>query len=204
MATVTITSIVEGHGEKTGLPKLLYRIAYQHSIWDFRATEPRRIARGSLIRPGGIENAVAAEANRVSGPGGLLVLLDADDDCPAELGPALLARAQAARPDKSVAVVLPKREFEAWFIASASSLGGHCGLPHGLEIPGDPEAIRDAKGWIEDRRTDGLQYSPTVDQALLGSAFDIDLARKTAPSLDKFCREVEALLGVPTARKDRS
>lgn len=201
MAEVTIASIVEGHGERAGLPKLLYRIAHQHAIWDFRATQPHRVPRGSLIVTGGIERAVAAEARRVPGQGGVLVLLDADDDCPAQLGPALLARAQLARPDKLVSVVLPKREFEAWFIASASSLGGHCGLPDNLQVPADPEGIRDAKGWIEDCRMDGLQYVPTVDQAMLGSAFDIELGRKHAPSLDKFCREVEALLGITSSRE---
>lgn len=197
MAAVTIASIVEGHGEVTGLPKLLYRIAGQLSIWDLRVPVPRQMPRDSLIAAGGIERAVAAEARHVSAAGGVLVLLDADDDCPAGLGPSLLARARSARPDKPVAVVLPKREFEAWFLAAAASLGGQCGLPDGLAAPDDPEGIRDAKGWLTRHRTDNLRYSPTVDQAALGSAFDMDQARKAAPSFDKFCRDVEMLLGVP-------
>jgi hypothetical protein len=93
------------------------------------------------------------------------VLLDADDDCPAELGSSLLARARSARPDKPVAEVLPKQEFEAWFLAAAASLGGRCGLPDGLTTPDDPEGIRDAKGWLTERRIDSLRYSPTADQA---------------------------------------
>jgi hypothetical protein len=149
-----------------------------------------------LIKAGGIERAVAAEASRVGSLGGVLVMLDADDDCPAQLGPSLLARAQAARPDKLLSVVLPKIEFEAWFIAAAGSLGGTCGLPDGLQVPSNPEGIRNAKGWLSDHRADGLKYSPTVDQAKLASAFDLEQARKGAPSFDKFCRDVEALLGV--------
>lgn len=202
MAPVTIASVVEGHGEVTGLPKVLYRIARQLSIPGLQVPRPYRFSRGSLIKAGGIERAVAAEANRVSGSGGVLVVLDADDDCPAQLGPSLLARAQAARPDKLVSVVLPNIEFEAWFIAAAGSLGGKCGLPDGLEVPDNPEGIRDAKGWLTARRTDGLQYSPTVDQATLASAFDLEQARKIAPSFDKFCRDVENLLGVASRNSD--
>jgi hypothetical protein len=127
-----------------------------------------------MIVDGGIERAVDAEARRVGATGGVLVLLDADDDCPAHLGPSLLARARSSRPDKLVSVVLPKREFEAWFIAAAPSLAGRCGLPDDLETPDDPESIRDAKGWLTRRRTDGLRYKETIDQAALGSAFDME------------------------------
>jgi hypothetical protein len=133
---------------------------------------------------------------RVGSAGGVLVLLDADDDCPADLGPRLLARARHARPDKQVSVVLPKSEFETWFVAAAPSLSGHCGLPDGLETPTNPEAIRDAKGWIGSRRKDGHGYTPTIDQPKLASVFDMAQARTGAPSFDKFCREVESLLGV--------
>lgn len=198
MATVTIACIVEGQGEVTALPKVLYRIASQFSVGDLRVPTPHRIPRGSLIVPGGIERAVSADANRVTAAGGVLVLLDADDDCPAELGSALLARARTARSDKPIAVVLPKQEFEAWFLAAAASLGGRCGLPDGLTAPNEPEAIRDAKGWLTERRIDSLRYSPTADQAALASVFDMQQARKSAPSFDKFCREVEVLLGVAT------
>jgi Domain of unknown function (DUF4276) len=192
---VIIASVVEGQGEVTGLPKLLYRIAHQFSISDLRVPTPFRVPRGSLIAAGGIERAVDAQARRVDTAGGVLVLLDADDDCPANLGPSLLARARKARPDKLVSVVLPKREFEAWYLAGAASLGGRCGLPNNLVVPEDPEAIRDAKGWLTRQRTDGLRYKPTADQATLGSAFDIEQARR-APSFDKFRRDVEKLLGV--------
>jgi hypothetical protein len=96
-------------------------------------------------------------------------------------------------------VVLPKREFEGWFLAAAASLGGRCGLPDDLVAPENPEAIRDAKGWLTQRRTDGLSYQPTVDQASLGSVFDMEEARKGAPSFDKFRREVEKLLGIDAA-----
>jgi hypothetical protein len=144
---VTIACVVEGHGEVPGLPKLLHRIARGQSIPDLRTPPPFRRNRGSLVRLGGIEAAVKAMAQQISEDGGVLVVLDADDDCPADLGPALLRRAQDARPDVRVSVVLANKEFEAWFLAGASSLAGHHGFPGDLASPDKPESIRDAKGW---------------------------------------------------------
>ena len=90
--------------------------------------------RGVVVAPGGIEREV--ESNSWVGPsGGILVLLDADDDCPAELAPTLLNRARSARPDCRVSVVLANREFEAWFLASAQSLAGRFGFPADIEAP---------------------------------------------------------------------
>jgi hypothetical protein len=150
------------------------------------------------VIPGGIEAAVRAQAQRVGEAGGVLVVLDADDDCPADLGPALLRRAQDARPDVRVSVVLANKEFEAWFLAGASSLAGHHGFPGDLAPPDRPESIRDAKGWLSEHRPHGPPYKPTVDQAPLASAFDMKQAREASRSFDKFCREVEFLL---TARR---
>jgi hypothetical protein len=65
MTSVTIACIVEGHGEITGLPKLLFRIAHDFSIWDLYVPRPYRVPRGSLLVAGGIERAVSAESNRV-------------------------------------------------------------------------------------------------------------------------------------------
>lgn len=192
---VTIACVTEGHGEVTALPKLLHRIAQEHAVWNLDVPEPFRRNRGSLVAPGGVEKAVQAMAHRVGSAGGVLVLIDADDDCPAEWGPDLLGRASRARSDIPVSVVLANREFEAWFLAAAPPLAGRCGLGE-VVAPDDAEQIRGAKEWLSRRRTDGGRYSPTVDQAPLASYFDLKMARAGSPSFDKFCREVEVLLGV--------
>jgi hypothetical protein len=155
-----------------------------------------RIPRGKITIAGGIERAVAAEALRVSGTGGVLVLLDADDDCPAEYGPLLLARAMAARPDKQVSVVLANREFEAWFLAAAPSLAGQFGFPGEFPRPHNPETPRDCKGLLTKARPRGQPYKETVDQAPLTSAFDLKMAREHSDSFDKFYREISRLLGI--------
>src|SRR4051812_40708402 len=119
MEQITIASIVEGEGEVSGLPVLLRRIAAEMDVWDLTVPKPYRVPRSRLVKPDILSNAVSATAERVGARGGVLVLADADDDCPATLGPSLLSVAQTARPDRVVVVVLPNREFEAWFLASA-------------------------------------------------------------------------------------
>jgi hypothetical protein len=192
----TIASVVEGEGELGALPVLLRRLLYAAEVWNADVLPPFHVDRGRLVRQGGIESAVDALARRVpvDGPGGVLLLIDADDDCPADLGPALLRRAEATRPDRRIAVVLANREFEAWFLASAPSLGGKAGLDHGLDVPANHETLRDCKGWLTHHRADGNRYRPRVDQSALASAMDIELARRHSDSFDKFCRDITYLI----------
>ncbi|MGW2086635.1 DUF4276 family protein [Streptomyces sp. NPDC001880] len=193
---MTIASVVEGEGELSALPILLRRLTHEAGVWDANILKPYRVGRGRLIKQGGLEASVDALADRVpvDGSGGVLIVLDADDDCPAALGPSLLERATAARPDRRTAVVLAQREFEAWFIAAAPTLGGCRGLPHGLEVPTNCETPRDCKGWLTHHRVDGRPYKPVVDQAALAEIFDIAMARANSPSFDKFCRDVHYLM----------
>src|SRR5262245_19167725 len=193
MNRITIASIVEGDGEVLALPPLLYRIAHELGVWDLSVPSPHRLPRGKMIRTDLLENAVQAAGYRVDAAGGVLVLLDADDDCPASLGVSLLARAQAARPDKKVAVVVANKEFEAWFLAAAPSLAGQHDLPDTLAMPDDPEGVQDAKGWLS-TRMDGHPYRPTTDQAALSRVFDMKAAGQHSPSFDKFWRDVERLM----------
>jgi hypothetical protein len=132
-------------------------------------------------------------AQTVGPSGGILVLADADDDCPARLGPELLARARAARSDRTIAVVLAKCEFEAWFLTGAVSLRGKRTLPADLEAPENPEDIRGAKEWLSARMTPG--YRETIDQPALAEALDLETARRSG-SFDKFVRDVAMLIGV--------
>ena len=194
-ASPTIASIVEGDGEVPALPKLLHRIAAELGVPSLLTPSPMRFPRTKITIVGGIERAVAAGALRVAREGGVLVLLDADDDCPAEYGPVLLARAQAARPDKRVSVVLANREFEAWFLAAAPSLAGQFGFPADFPRPENAETPRDCKGLLTKARPKGQPYKETVDQAALASAFDLKMAREHSDSFDKLYREVSRLLG---------
>jgi hypothetical protein len=195
MSQAAIITIVEGDGEEAALPLLLRRIT-QEMLGRFDVTFPpgRHHNRGDITRPGGIESIVERTATRTPEADRILVLIDADDDCPMRWGPDLLNRARETRPDKIISVVLAKREYEAWFLAAASSLAGVRGLASDLTVPADPEQPRDCKGWLTRHRVDGKPYKPTVDQAALTAKFDLAMARANAPSFDKLCRDVEQML----------
>jgi Domain of unknown function (DUF4276) len=195
MGVVTIATVVEGEGEVGALPKVLQRIAAELGVWGLRTPKPHRVPRSNLIQTGGIERAVLQESIRVKAAGGVLVLIDADKDCPARCGPELLARARTARPDLPIAVILAVPEFEAWYRAAADSLAGQAGFSETMTRPADPEGPpRDAKGWLSAHRPKSNPYSPIPDQEKLASLFDLAMARAHAPSFDKFYREVESLL----------
>ena len=196
MDRVTIAPVVEGHGEVAALPVLLRRIAGELGVYNLEISPPLRVSRSVLAAEAGITKVVQQAAFRVSGLGGVLVLFDADDDCPKELVNRLLTPARNARQDKKVSLVVAHKEFEAWFLAAASSLAGKCGLPGDFAWAGDPEGKRDAKGWISyhTRLGSGFPYKEVVDQPKLAAEFDMQAARAKSPSFDKFWRETEGLI----------
>jgi hypothetical protein len=185
-----IAAIVEGHGEVESVPILLRRLNPAVTV-----TRPIRMPKHRMLnRPPELERnlSIAAASLGPGTRGGLLVLLDADDDCPAGLarrfGPA--DRTPAGR---DVAVVVATCEVESWFLAAAESLRGLRRLPADLAPPASPEQIRNAKGWLQDWRVDGRAYSETIDQPALAARFDLDLARQRSRSFAKLCREIARL-----------
>jgi hypothetical protein len=188
----TLLAIVEGFGEVEAVPVLIRRWFESRALPAPTIRRPIRVPKQKLLTEGELERTIEQAARRAGAHGVILVLVDADADCAAKLGPALLERARLARPDREIAVVVPVCEFEAWFVASAESLGGCRGLPDGLEAPPDPEAVRDAKSWLSDRMTGGRSYAPTRDQAALVSAIDLTLAQRSR-SFRKLVRELERI-----------
>lgn len=194
---LVVAPIVEGQGDVAAVRVLLTRLGIEidpDRPLDIR--QPIRVHRAKVLKEGELERYVELALRTVGHGGAVLVVLDADDDCPAALGPALLERARKVRDGSNIAVVLAEREFEGWFIAAASSLAGRRGLPSDLEAPAHPQAIRDAKGWLQERRTDGFAYSPTADQPALAAQMDLHAARARASSFDKLWRDLAGLMGV--------
>ena len=191
---VHLACIVEGHGETSAVPVLLRRIAAQiDNRIELHIPNPIRIQRSKLRVPGELEKAVQLSAGKAGAGGRILILMDADDDCPATLAPILLDRARASRSDLPIAAVLPNREFESWFLAAAESLRERFHSSLDPQAPADVEGIRGAKEWLRERLSGG-RYSPTVDQPALAAVFDLQQARG-APSFEKLWREMERLLG---------
>jgi hypothetical protein len=186
--------IVEGHGEVQATPLMVRRVLTGLAPELHPAIlPPHRVARGQLVKEAELQRAVEFMARKVGEEGRILVLLDADDDLPCQLGPRLLDWARKHRPDRAISVVVAVREYEAWFLAAAESLRGYRGLPANLVTPPAPETVRNAKGWLDKQMPDG--YQETIDQPAFTNQFDLAAARRM-DSFDKLVREVGHLFGV--------
>jgi hypothetical protein len=80
-----IACIVEGQGETEALPLLVRRILASQAP-ALHVLTPIRQSRSKLIEAGGFERALQLARLKLGGVGAVLVVLDADDDCPAQLG----------------------------------------------------------------------------------------------------------------------
>jgi len=178
--TYTLAAIVEGVGDELALPGLIHRIRPE-----WRVARPIRASRPRLIKPTGpmnLEHYLPLARNNAlqeGERGGILVLIDADDDCPAHLGQALSERIRRAVSDVPFVVVAANREYEAWLLA---------GLPE-IELKGNVELVRDAKGRLKQHFG---QYK-SIDQKSLTARFDLTMARERSPSFRKFMRSIELL-----------
>jgi hypothetical protein len=171
---VFFAPIVEGHGEQEAVPILLRRIAEHANARQIpRINAPIRVKSGSFLNNERyFTSYVGMAANKAAQENGIvLILLDCDDDCPALLGPSLLARAKAVRGDVGYIVALAYREFETWFIAAIESLNA------GSEPPREIEGIRNAKGWLGEKM--GISYDPITHQHQFTRTFDLDLAQQS-------------------------
>ena len=189
-----IGCIVEGQGDVAAVPVLIQHIAaerYPEMVIDI--PRPIRVNRNQVVLPDQLEQEVKLATQKIGGKGAIFIILDSDDDCPAQLGPALLNRASQVHDNLPIAVVLAKHEFEAWFLAAAESLRGKRGLKNDIIPPTNPEEIRGAKEWLYQRMQTGNTYSETIDQPALAALFDIEKARQ-ADSFDKCYRDIVWLL----------
>jgi hypothetical protein len=186
-----LSSIVEGHGEVAALPVLLRRIALWRSPhMHVDVQTPIRVHRDRFLNRADEFNRHLMLAGDKCGDDGLvLILLDADDDCPAIRGAEILARAQQTLPHRKISVVLAKREFEAWFIGAAESLDGQRGLSiKAADLAVDAELPRDAKGWLRERMAGGT-YGETTDQPAFAARMDLEQALDRCRSFRKLCDE---------------
>jgi hypothetical protein len=194
MPTVRLGCVVEGHGDALAVPTLVRRLALAlRPELTVVIPPPIRTGRFRLVRPGELERAVGLAASHARIGGGVLVLVDAEDDCPATLARSLLDRAVRRLPGMPVLVQIANREFEAWFLAAAASLKGACGLRADLQPPPDPESIRDAKGWLRDAMPLRRRYRETLDQDALARMFDLETARR-APSFERLYQRLPTFL----------
>lgn len=192
-----VVAIVEGDGEVAAVPLLLRRLAaWRTPDVSPELPTPIRVRRDRFLhRDDEFRRFLLLAAAKCEDDGWILLLLDADDDCPAELARNILARAQACIPHVRVSVVLAKREYEAWLIAAAQSLHGHRGFRFDPADRIDAETPRDAKGWLRERMAGGT-YGETTDQPAFSARFDLQQAFDGSRSFRKLCSEWDRHAGL--------
>lgn len=187
-----IQPIVEGQGDEAAVPLLLRRLRDEAQAWRLEVGKPHRKRRTQLVKKDSLQSAVRVAVLRED-CAGILILFDADDDCPKELAPTLEEWAREAAGGKPCAVVIANREHEAWFLASIEALRGTAAILPGATSHPSPEAPRDAKGELERRMPRGASYSPTVDQVALTAHLNLESAYRRCRSFRKLVSAFGAL-----------
>ncbi len=185
-----VAAIVEGQGEVKALPVLLRRLGEWRSPAAFaQVLEPIRVRRDRFLnRDDEFRKYLLLAAAKCGEDGWILVLLDADDDCPAELAVKISDRAKSLVPHRRISVVLANREYEAWFIAAAQSLHGQRGFNFNPNNVIDAETPRNAKGWIGSCMVGGTCREIT-DQPAFSARMDLEHAFDCSRSFRKMCTE---------------
>ncbi|RIK65505.1 MAG: hypothetical protein DCC65_12545 [Planctomycetota bacterium] len=161
--TFEIAPIVEGHGDVAALPVLLRRLAPELHV-----KRPVRFPRSRLLIDEHLNRAARIAASNISMSGAVLLMIDADEDCAARLGPQLEQRLARLLPQTMCRVVLPVKEFEAWIVGGDSE----------FDIE-DADCTGDLKGLIRERRG---EYSEAVDQPRLIANARIELLARRSRS----------------------
>lgn len=192
--------IVEGHGEadapavgqQPAAIVLLVKMLQSLAVWDlFPAKRPWRMASCGDFYPDTENLLRALTAHReYDDCAGVLVLFDLEDAGPCEIGPAVAQQIRGQGPwPFSIAVVCAHREYESWFLASLATIHPDHAIPE------NPEAPRDAKGWL--KREFG--YREVRDQAGYTQALDVELAAQNSRSFQRLCHAIKQLVQAHTA-----
>ena len=211
--TLFIAPIIEGQTESKCISTLLERIwieLFHADPSDLRVLQPNRTSRSSFVSKRKPELTEKIEqAVRLLKPhlgsgaadrGFVLILIDAEEDCPKSLAPVLLERAIETRSDAEICCVMPKRQLENWFMAAADSLQGVNGLPLNLKPPPPDPEQRSGTKWLKTELRRGNpknSYSKTTDAIEFVRKMNLQQCRDNSPSFDKLCRELAKRLPPP-------
>ena len=183
MTGYVLATMVEGHGEVDAFPLLVRRL-YPSLI----VPRPVRVKRQKILQPDElVRTAKIADANirQGGGRGGLLLLLDADFDCAATMGPDLQRQLSQSLGHRVVRCVMAVREFESWLVA---------GDRRSEELPDEG---RGGKGWLKHQHG---RYSPAADQPHLTAGMDMERAEQVSRSF----RRLRKVLGEFAAEAERA
>ena len=194
-----IVPIVEGEGDLQAVPILLMKILHAMNRYDFFIAPPRSAhSRSNLTRPDGLEKFLR-HAGMEPNCAGILILVDADKDCPKELAHQFAERIQALGIRFPTVIVVANGEYETWFLASLNTIAGNDlatgpGLPQGLRYENEVEGTRGAKGWLTEHFPKGRPYKEVTDQPAMTRLLDVELVREHSRSFRRLCHAVEQIV----------
>lgn len=183
--------IVEGDADVKAAPILFRRLMERDAISTLRIEPPIKRNRSDLAEEEKFRRAIRLASYDCDA---VLVLFDGDDDCPRELASKMQSWARSEAGHIPCEIVIAHREYEAWFLGSIESLRGRCDISAEAAPPSDPEAVRDAKGWLAKQMPGTRRYKETTDQPKLTAAFDFQLAYDRCRSFRKLIAAWEKLV----------
>lgn len=189
-----IIPIVEGDGDVEAVPRLVERLLQDYQCWDWSVGHPKRA--GSIVAFSQNLSRFLNYAQSEKDCGAILVLLDLDDGCPLIEARKLAEQIRSLHLLHPVGVVLARREYEAWFLASLPTVRGKYDLPPDLVYVGDVEERRGAKEWLTKQMPTGKAYKETIHQAKLTHRINLDLARQHSRSFRRLYHAIEELTRV--------
>ena len=194
---LTIVPVVEGDGDADALPELLVRILrekynrYDVVVLQGKTKVVKTNGRQTLEKKLG---KFLAHAQNKPKCGGILVLVDADRDCPVTLAQQLSQRCVQFGTKCPVQIVCAHRSYETWFLASLNTLKGRHGIPNSAVLLDDPEDVLNPKQWLGDQMPSGQAYKETIHQASLSRVIDLELACRNSRSFRRLCHALEQLV----------
>ena len=194
---LTIVPVVEGDGDAAALPELLVRILREkYNRYDVFVAQGKT----KVVKANGRQNLekrldkFLGHAQNKPRCGAVLILVDADIDCPVTLANQLSQRCDQISTKCPVQIVCAYRSYESWFLASLDTVKGRHGIPNTATLSDGPEAVPNPKQWLSNQMPYGQAYKETIHQASLSKVIDLDLAHQNSRSFRRLCHALELLL----------
>lgn len=187
-----VSVIVEGHGEEVAVP-ILFKKIFQHlGLSDVAFTDrPIRSTKGNLTSGNAqFFQHLRMASNQVRSSGGVVVIIvDADENCPKELSDLVKNHTEALHgvPILFCAIV---RAYESWILSSWSTVSSHQYIDEKSPIP-DSIGSKNPKVVLQSRMS--RRYAEREQQEEFTRLIDVNLARAN-PSFDRLVRRLEEIL----------
>jgi hypothetical protein len=192
-----IVPIVEGLGDEKAVPVLLRRLLHIRERYALGIANAKKAKSRQKL----VDNfeQFLEYSRKESATAAVLVLLDADKDCPYEIAVQLAQRARALNLPFPVVIVCANCEYEVWFLASLETIAGqpingNVLFPDGLSYSGPVEQRRGVKEWLKNNMLPGHTYKETQHQETMSSMIDFDLVRPRSRSFRRLEHAVDELL----------